>query len=136
LPVAIAANDAGLPRRIDHVDHHESGRDVALPFAELGNRMLEPISLEDSLANDQHEDDAPCDRRHGKNQQWANVVAERTQRKGADRADDNPIDREPSETLDRPAIYRPTEAVADGGKLNEDAANDRERKEWELLKEI
>ena len=95
--------------------------------------MLEPVSLEDSPANDQHDDDAPCDRRHGQNQQRAKVVAKRTQRKGADRADDDPIDREPSETLDSPAVYCPTEAVADGDKLNEDTTNDRERKEWELL---
>src|SRR5262249_17633627 len=123
-------------RRIDHVDHHESGRDVALPFSELGDRRLEPVSLEDSPADDQNDQDAPCNRGHGKNQQWDDVVGERAQRKRADRADDDPIDRESSETLDSAAVDGPSEAVPDRGKLNEDAAHDCEREQWKLLEKI
>src|SRR5262245_5007607 len=136
LAVAVAANDAGLPGRIDHVDHHESGRDVALSLAELGDRVLEPVPLEDSPADDQHEHDAPGDRRHGEDHERADVVAERAQRERADRADDDPVDREPSETLHGPTVHRPAKAGADRGELNEDAADDREREERKLLEEI
>src|SRR5215472_2218196 len=99
------------------------------PSPNSGDRVLEPVSLEDSPADHQHEDDAPCDRRHGKNHQRADVVAKRSQRKGADRADDDPIDGEPSETLDSPTVYRPTEPGADRDELNEEAPDDREREE-------
>src|SRR5262249_47352095 len=98
--------------------------------------MLEPVSRENSPANDQHDDDAPGNRRDGKDQERTNVAAKRAQRECADGTDDDPVDRHAAETLHGAAVYRPTEAGADRDKLDEHAANDREWKQRELFEQI
>ena len=117
LPITVAFDDVGLPRRVDHVHHHEAAGEHALGFAELGNRMLEPVLPKDVPPDHQSQEHAPANRCSRQNYQRADVRANGSQRQCADRADDHTIHRDPAESFDRATIHGPFEIVPSCAEL-------------------
>jgi len=135
LPITVAPHDVRLPRRVDHVQHHEAAGEHALRFAKLGNGMLEPMLPEDAPPDDQGDEDAPANRRCRQDDQRADVRADRPQRQCADRADDDTVDRDSAETFDRATIDGPLEIVPLCAELNEHCGRECKGKEWKPVEE-